>query len=315
VPQEAVDCAKAFFGRLTAQDISAWTGLTLDEAKTARLAPGFTPTLYDFPGAVAVYYFPAVIWNKFLFLVYAYKDKTGSFTAVAADMWANSALNSLESSPTAPISFFTGRDGNYVRDSKGAVTLLEKFLPIDERRAEEQKKAIAKLALPKNVALTGWGFAYPGEAGQLVLIDDGLPELVVKDYKNGWKYVSRDGGKTWQNNAKPPMYVSIPATFFPQKDGQIPFAVHNNTKADQWLGLNYALRKWDGQKWLKMPEIDQLPVEEIAMLVKPGKSGDMTARWKYTGSGADVPAGRYKLVKTLNANGLELICEAVFTLV
>jgi hypothetical protein len=146
----------------------------------------------------------------------------------------------------------------------------------------------------------------------LTLIDDGLPELIVKDYKNGWMYVSRDGGRTWQNNAVPPMFVSIPATVFSQKDGQIPYSVHNNTKEDMWFGQHYTLQKWDGQKWLKYPEFDEMVFNDIAMLAEPGKAGNMNARWKNI---VDVPAGRYKFVKTLNASGLELICEAVFTLV
>jgi hypothetical protein len=212
--------------------------------------------------------------------------------------------------------FVYGRDGAYVREANGKISLIKAWIPSDPKAVEEQLKGIRYTLLPKNIVATGQGQAFPEKMpGQLTLIDDGLPELVVKDYENGWKYVSRDGGRTWQNNAVPPMHVSISATFFPQKDGQIPFAVHNNTKEDQWLGLNYALQRWDGQKWLKMPEIEQLPVNDIAMLVQPGKAGDMQARWKFAGSGIDVPAGRYKLVKTLNANGLELICEAIFTLV
>jgi hypothetical protein len=75
------------------------------------------------------------------------------------------------------------------------------------------------------------------------------------------------------------------------------------------------MQKWDGQKWLKMPEIDQLPVVESAMLIQPGKAGNLTARWKFGDSGIDVPTGRYKLVKPLWANGAELTCEAVFTLI
>jgi hypothetical protein len=279
-----------------------------------KLGTGFKTEKYDFPNASDACYFPILYKDKFIACIAVdVNGDTGDYFMTYPDLTFVEALNTLASSCEAPIMFAYGRDGAYARDSEGKITLVKARIPSDPKAIEEQLKGIRYNLLPKNIVATGQNQVFPEKMpGQLTLIDDGLPELIVKDYKNGWMYISRDGGKTWQNNAKPPMFVSIPATSFPQKDGQIPYAVHNNTKEGMWFGQYYTLQKWDGQKWLKYPEFDEMAFNDIAMLAEPGKAGNLTARWKNV---VDVPAGRYKLVKMLNANGLELICEAVFTLV
>ena len=319
VPKEATEHAREYFAEcVLAGDICEWTDYTLDVAKTARLAPGFATVIYNIPGATEAYYFPILVGERCALSLLVFKNsETGTYIVQMPEFTFNAALNDQRSAPDEPITFFMGDQGVYLRDYKGAVTIIERFFGAQDKMIEAQIKAIAKLPRPANVIETGINNVYPERLqSQLTLIDDGAPELVVKDYKNGWKYVSPDGGKTWKNNAVPPMYVSIPATSFPRKDGKIPYTVHNNTKEEGGAGHEFTLYKWDGQKWSRMlwPENHMFPMSSF--IIEPNSKRELTAQWSWKDhTGLNTPAGRYKFVRSVGAGGLELICEVEFTLV
>jgi hypothetical protein len=169
------DYVRAEFARsVLAQDVSEWSGLTLDEAKTARLAPGFKTEKYDFPNASDACYFPILYKDKFIACIAVdLNEDTGETFMTYPDLTLVEALNTLDSSPEARIMFVFGRDGAYVRDSEGKITLVKAWMLSDPKAVEEQLKGIRYNLLPRNTVATGKSQVFPEKMPeQLTLIED-----------------------------------------------------------------------------------------------------------------------------------------------
>ncbi len=139
--------------------------------------------------------------------------------------------------------------------------------------------------------------------------------VTVSDMTNRWAYHSADGGATWLNNAKPPIYLTLDKASVPRTDGLIPYTMHNTAKEDYITGSHYTVRKWDDEKgWQKIPEFEEMVFNDEGYYIPAGGTLKLNAQWIWNGQGIALPAGRYKLVKTVRDNDLELICEAVFVL-
>lgn len=136
--------------------------------------------------------------------------------------------------------------------------------------------------------------------------------LTVKDETNRFIYQSYDGGKTWERGSKPLVYISIDNTIVSKNDGNVRFTVHNNTEKEIYYGRQFALQKWNGDKWVKNPKFDEMNFAFDAAILAPKSSQPDVAAWAWAGIKAGV--GKYKLVKKITVDSRQFTCEAEFVI-
>lgn len=312
IPTSAAEAARDWFSnRMPAQDICDWTNLTVEQVKKVKLCRAFIVEYFE-AKEYKQYIFPLLYENKFVatLLISGDKESGYSYQLGGGDDFLES-LNTLPSSPTAPLMFAYTNDSCYVIDSKNKVHLIRTYFPYTEAVMERQMRDMTKMERPERIRVINAATAYPVQiSSQQIATEE--PVLTVKDETNKLIYQSDDGGKTWRNNAKPLMHMSIEKTVYPKADGKIAYTVHNNTKNEQGSDEYFSLQKWNGQKWVKMPESDSLWFNDIGWILAPNSSTSGGANWGRCG--IKLEAGQYKLIKKLSAEGRQFTCEAVFVL-
>ena len=318
IPKAASKFARKYFSeQLMVNYLCSRTGLTIEQGQRAKLGPAFRMETYDFENAARIYYFPILLEDKFIAMGLVFWNSSGYYQFQLegrndANQPLLDALNTLPSGPAAPLMFITTQDGYFVRDSKGGVKLLYQYILSDAKRLERQQPELAKLALPGKVTATGAAHVFPEKISSRQEINE-EPVLTVKNETKRVKYTSSDGGRTWTNNAKPPVHISIRQSGFPQKDGRIPYTVHNNTAKELNTDEYFSLKKWNGQKWVTHPESGSLEFPDIGIVIVPNGASDLTAWWER--SKVKLEKGDYKLIKVINIDGEKFTCEADFSLV
>lgn len=312
VPKAAAEYVRGYFStRMPAQDICDFTGLTVEQVKKVRLCPAFRAESFE-SEASRLYHFPLIYEDTFVGTLTVFWNKgTGYTCQLGAGDDFLAPLNTLSSSVSAPLMFIYTNDSCFVMDSKNKVTLLRSYPPYSEKEIERQMLDMPKMERPSRVVALSADIAYPERISSAQIADE-EPVLIVKNETEKLIYTSESGGKTWKNNAKPPVYISIDKTYFPKEDGKISYTIHNNTKSEQGSDIYFTLQKWDGQKWGKCPETDGLEFIDIALILAPNSSQTLDAAWGQ--SGIKLEAGRYKLIKKLYADDRKFTCEVVFCL-
>lgn len=315
VPKAATEFARDWFSnRMPVQDICDQTKLTVEQAKKVRLCRAFRVESFE-REPTRFYHFPLIYEDTFvgtLLVRWSSWDGGAGYTCQmgGGDDFLE-PLNTLSSNASAPLMFIYTNDSCYVMDSANKVKRLRSYPPYSETVIERQMREMPKMQRPFKVVALGADTAYPEPVSSQQLADE-EPVLTVKNETKKLKYISEDGGKTWKNNAKPPVYISIEKTYYPQKDGGIPYTLHNNTQNEMWTDVYFSLQKWNGQKWVSCPETDSMEFIDIALLVNPKGSTQLKASWG--GSGISLEAGRYKLVKKIGVDNQQFTCETVFCL-
>ncbi len=138
--------------------------------------------------------------------------------------------------------------------------------------------------------------------------------LEVKDLINRWAYRSADGGRTWLNDAVPPLFLTLDRTSVPHGDGMIPYTVRNTTGIAYLTGRHYNIMKWVGEIWVTILALDEAAFAGEGYGVPAGGALKLNAQWDWNGQGIGLSAGLYKLEKIIRTPDFELSCEAVFTL-